>query len=206
MGGAIFNIAGTVAITNSTLTGNSAGGGGINRGFNKPYGTPGKGLGGAVFNLNGTVNLTNDTIDANTASTDGGAVFNLGSDTAKSITRATATVNLVNTILADSATAGGDLQATTGASPPSATINATTSLIQTGFAAIKGTNAGNVTGRSPNLAALAINGGPTQTMALLLGSPAIAAGSDTTLSPYNLTTDQRGFAPQICSCRGHRRL
>ncbi len=37
------------------------------------------------------------------------------------------------------------------------------------------------------------NGGPTQTIALLPGSPAVDAGSDSVLSsPYNLTTDQRG--------------
>jgi hypothetical protein len=37
------------------------------------------------------------------------------------------------------------------------------------------------------------NGGPTQTIALLAGSPAVDAGSDAVLgSPYNLTTDQRG--------------
>jgi hypothetical protein len=46
----------------------------------------------------------------------------------------------------------------------------------------------------PILGPLADNGGPTFTMALLHGSPALDAGSDALLQqPYNLKTDQRGF-------------
>jgi hypothetical protein len=199
MGGAIFNEGGTVTITNSTITGNSALGGAGGTGtvpdhFPGSDGTAGKGLGGGIFNLNGTVTLNNDTIDANTAATDGGAVFNVGSDTGNGITKASPTVNLFNTILANSVTASSDLaQQTTGASPPTATINATTSLIQTGFAAINGTNTTNITGQSPNLAALASNGGLTQTMALQAGSPAIDKGT-TAGAP---TTDQRGVPRDV---------
>src|SRR5262249_9310827 len=43
----------------------------------------------------------------------------------------------------------------------------------------------------PKLGDLQDNGGPTQTMALFLGSPAINAG-DNTLIPDGITTDQRG--------------
>ena len=49
-------------------------------------------------------------------------------------------------------------------------------------------------GVNPNLGTLAPNGGPTQTIALLSGSPAIGAGKD----PINnviLFTDQRGYVP-----------
>jgi hypothetical protein len=49
--------------------------------------------------------------------------------------------------------------------------------------------AGGDTFTDPKLGPLADNGGPTPTMALLLGSPAIDAGN-TALAP---TTDQRGF-------------
>jgi hypothetical protein len=46
----------------------------------------------------------------------------------------------------------------------------------------------------PQLGPLANNGGPTLTMALLHGSPALEVGDDALLGPpYNLTTDQRGF-------------
>ena len=47
---------------------------------------------------------------------------------------------------------------------------------------------GNSTGIDPKLGPLADNGGPTQTCALLQGSPAINLGSN----PADLTTDQRG--------------
>src|SRR5262249_59516612 len=43
------------------------------------------------------------------------------------------------------------------------------------------------------LAPLVNYGGPTQTMALLLGSPALNAGNNA-LIPRGVTTDQRGFA------------
>ena len=47
----------------------------------------------------------------------------------------------------------------------------------------------------PLLANLASNGGPSQTLALLPGSPAIDAGNDAVLSSTNpLLTDQRGLA------------
>jgi CSLREA domain-containing protein len=59
-----------------------------------------------------------------------------------------------------------------------------------------GTTFGNITGQDPLLGPLQFNGGATQTMALLPGSPAIDAGpnpycTDATGAP--LTTDQRGW-------------
>jgi hypothetical protein len=64
-------------------------------------------------------------------------------------------------------------------------------LIQApGSATIYGTTTGNQLGVDPLLGPLADNGGPTMTMALLPGSPAIDAG-DGTGAPAN---DQRGFA------------
>jgi hypothetical protein len=44
----------------------------------------------------------------------------------------------------------------------------------------------------PKLGPLANNGGPTQTHALLVGSPALDAGADTFATDAGLTTDQRG--------------
>ena len=52
---------------------------------------------------------------------------------------------------------------------------------------------GNLLNVDPLLGALADNGGPTLTHALLPGSPAIDTGDDSVLgSPHNLSTDQRG--------------
>ena len=55
--------------------------------------------------------------------------------------------------------------------------------------AFRSTN-GNLCNTNPLLDVLALNGGPTPTMRLLPGSPALNAGSN----PANLTTDQRGAA------------
>jgi hypothetical protein len=53
---------------------------------------------------------------------------------------------------------------------------------------ITGIKKGNITGIDPRLGALAYNGGPTKTQALLPGSPAIDAGYS-----FGTTNDQRGF-------------
>lgn len=58
--------------------------------------------------------------------------------------------------------------------------------------------AGDLTNTNPRLGSLANNGGQTQTLALLAGSPAIDAGSPTCPPP---TTDQRGVRrPQGAHC------
>ena len=73
------------------------------------------------------------------------------------------------------------------------------------------TNHGSVTGSNnqvgvtnPMLGPLAYNGGTTQTMALLTGSPAIGAGA-VALLPPGIITDQRG-SPRIEGARRHRRF
>src|SRR5205085_7736349 len=75
------------------------------------------------------------------------------------------------------------------------TVNATTSLMGSlaGITTFNGDAQTNVlVGKAPMLGPLANNGGPTQTHALLVGSPAINAGSN----PANLPTDQRGLPRQ----------
>ncbi len=57
-----------------------------------------------------------------------------------------------------------------------------------GVAFVNGTN-GDIVGSDPMLNSLADNGGPTQTLSLQAGSPAINAGDDTAAP----TTDQRGY-------------
>ena len=65
MGGAVFNQLGSVVVTESTFTSNSAVGG--------ANGTTAYGLGGAIFNLNGTVTLADDTFTGNTSANNNGS-------------------------------------------------------------------------------------------------------------------------------------
>jgi hypothetical protein len=79
-----------------------------------------------------------------------------------------------------------------------ATINATApNLVSVAVFNFAGTLAGTpFTVADPNLGPLQGNGGPTPTMALLPGSPALNAGSNAAASAAALTTDQRGFGPR----------
>ncbi len=62
-----------------------------------------------------------------------------------------------------------------------------------GAATITNGVAGDIVGVDPKLGPLQDNGGPTPTMALLPGSPAIDAGSN----PLGLTSDQREYSPRV---------
>jgi filamentous hemagglutinin family protein len=180
---------GPVSLTNSTVSGNKAA----------------SGDGGGIF-ATGNVTLTNSTVSGNTAGFNGGGIWAGGSgatirnstiafNTANNgggIYRNNGTVDIGNSIVA---------QNTAGTSPDIGSnvagvgyANAGWNLIgnNTGFAAIftNGVN-GTIIGVNPMLAPLANNGGPTQTHALLPGSPAINAGNNA-LIPMGVTEDQRG--------------
>jgi hypothetical protein len=176
-GGALFNLDGTVTITDSTLADNVAQGGAGGAASSSASG--GNGLGGALFNLDGSVSLTNSTLADNIvggATPAGGALYSLQQS-------GTATLNLTNTILADSS-GGSDAVNNDGV------VNGGHNLVMTstGLPA-----AAIVSTADPLLGPLMNNGGPTPTMALLPGSPAIDTGdSSVTGAPLNLTTDQRG--------------
>jgi hypothetical protein len=179
MGGAIFNNAGTVTITNSTLTGNSATGGAAGG----SGASAGQGLGGAVFNLNGTITLLNSTLSGNTAIQGGGGIFNLGSTkTGSGYSTGTGKVIMSNTIVANSKGGASDFA---GSGTQVFAPGNTTNLIGNN-AGFVGT--GTITGANPLLSALGSFGGPTRTLALLPGSPALQAGTNA-VAP---ATDQRG--------------
>ena len=186
LGGAVFNNGGLVTITNSTLASNTAQGGvgGFGSGPNNQVskeGTPGSGLGGAIFNRNGTVSIVNATLASNTAG-QGGGIFNLGDG-------GTGNVSLTNTILAYTAGGATDFQ--------DKSINGG-SVVYGGMNNLIHTNndftGGAITGQDPRLGPLGDYGGPTQTMALLPGSPAIGKGitADYPGTSTPITTDQRG--------------
>ena len=168
-----------VKIVNSTISGNAAGGG-VNQ------------SGGAIHVFgNVALELDNSTVSGNSAvAFTGGIVLSTGATDPVSASNATApTLTLVSSILANNSGQGGDVGTSTSTIPAFA-INANNSLIRTVCTGcnISVSGSGNLTNVDPLLAALAFNGGPTRTHALLAGSPAIDAGSN----PLALATDQRG--------------
>ncbi len=176
-GGGILNYEGTLTLTNSTLSGNSAGeGGGIDNAgalwvANSTLSRNSAQFGGGIEN-GGTLTVTDSTLSGNSASSEGGGIDLVG-----------ATLTLANTIVAgNSAPTGPDVDGTVASLGYNLIGNSSGG---SGFAA------SDLLGVSPLLGPLQNNGGPTQTMALLPGSPAIDAGSNY-LVPSGITTDQRG--------------
>ncbi|CAN5525463.1 hypothetical protein BH11PLA2_BH11PLA2_47180 [soil metagenome] len=159
-GGAIWNNGGsTLTITNSTIAGNANT----------------SGPGGAIYNNSATLTLNNSTITGNSANGPGGGIYSYSSGT----------VTIKSSIVSSN----------TGTSGPDITSETTvlTNNCAVGSAAgftLAGGSANNLAfGTDLKLGPLGDNGGPTQTIPLLGGSPAINTGSNS----LNLTTDQRGF-------------
>ncbi len=159
-GGGINND-GTLTVSASTLSGNSASGGGSGGSSGGPGGLGPGGRGSSGGSGSGSPGFGN-----------GGGIANEGGGQA----------TLTNSIVANS-TSGGDLYQDTGYS---SSFAGSYDLIGDGSDLSSFSHAlqGN-----PLLAPLGNYGGPTQTMALLPGSPAIGTGE--TLA--GITTDQRGF-------------
>jgi parallel beta-helix repeat protein len=173
-------------ISNNTATGSTGGGGveqtsllgSVFRNSTISGNTAASGMGGGVlFTHTGAFpDFQNCTITDNSAATGGGIASMLGSGI----------IDLISSIVSgNSASVAADLY-TPG------TVNAQVSLM--------GSSAGVITftadtftstnlGKAPLLGPLANNGGPTETHALLPGSPAINNGSN----PAGLVNDQRGL-------------
>lgn len=139
---------------------------------------------GGAISTNKDVTLNNNTLTDNSATTSGGGIH---------VITGTLTVN--NTIIANS-TSGGDCQVDAS----SGRVNASHTLIEaTGADACNLVDGAddNQIGVDPDLAALADNGGATETHALNGGSPAINAGDNGSCAD----TDQRGVTrPLGSSC------
>lgn len=209
-GGAILADGGSMIINTATLANNSAiGGNGGDGGktgggtcAGTQHGAGGLAFGGAVTNNNGaTLNIKHATISGNNAQA-GNSGVNQGTATAPTrlvaegtgggIKVGSGTVTLENTIISGNTAANG-VGDTTGAPVPGPNVDgAVTSnghnLLGTATEATGFTGIDDQTGANPLLAAIADNGGPTKTMALTPGSPAIDAGV-----AASATTDQRGM-------------
>ena len=179
-GGVLNRESGTLTIVNSTISGNEAAalGGGYQGG-------------GGVFNA-GILTIVNSTISGNSAGYDEGAGGGL-------INASTGTLRLAQTIVAGN---------TAASSAPEIVNRGTVVSSEHNLLGVNG-NSG-VVGFSPGATdvvppagvvlsdilnpTLAFNGGPTQTHALVPGSPAIDAGGPvcTDANGNPLLTDQRG--------------
>ncbi len=187
-GGGIYN-EDSLTVTGSTISGNMAQSGGDGAGIYSEdlltlinttiAGNTANGDGGAIYNED-TLTAINATITDNSARLTGGGIFNEN------------VIHLNNTIVArNDADGGPDVE--------NENVEGTTSnnsLI--GNTSDSGVSSGNGNVLNPTtlgLGTLGTNGGPTQTIALLLGSPAIDAGSNALAvdaQGHALTTDQRG--------------
>jgi hypothetical protein len=165
-GGGIYNAL-KITLTNCTLSSNWTNGAG----------------GGLFVDQNSTATLTNCTLSGNTSRGPGGGIFVNNPYFLTSL-------NLTNTIVAGNTagTFGADIGGPVATADHNLVGNATGSS-----GIVNGVN-GNIVGGNGNpvinadLGPLQNNGGPTYTMALLAGSPAIG-NADNALAP---ATDQRG--------------
>jgi uncharacterized repeat protein (TIGR01451 family) len=173
-GGGLWNSSGTLQVANSTVSGNMV------------TGTEAGAAGGGIFQgpADGLTALLNATVFDNTAPKGNGLAQT-----------ATGTVRLANTIVAHTITATpvADLDGTFVSLGSNLISDATGS---TGITPVmNGDQAGDAaTPIDAKLGALADNGGPTLTHALLTGSPALNAGNNNLA--IALLADQRGFGFQ----------
>ncbi|MDX6697726.1 MAG: hypothetical protein QOE65_1123 [Solirubrobacteraceae bacterium] len=178
-GGGILNLGGTASLTNVTVSGNSAGGAGV------------QGFGGGIFTeTTGTTTLLNSTIAGNSAAQSGSG-GNLSTSNLPGGTGALdGTFALKNTIVSGGVGAAG--QENCNGDGFTSQGNNLESTSQCGAAA-----AGDQRNTDPQLGPLADNGGPTQTRALAITSPAVNAAANAGCP----AADQRGVVrPQADLC------
>jgi len=219
-GGAVYSANGPLTVSGSSITGNTAGsyGGGVGLSYSDGSitnttlaGNHAGQYGGGLYADHATQVLYGVTLSGNTATSQGGGLY--VSNSTMTIINSTlagnttvygggimtyyTTLNLTNDTIATntaSTTGGGIYNQGMGTTTANNTIVAANSVGNiAGDFAITGSH--NLVGGNALLGSLANNGGSTQTMALLAGSPAIDAGSNALAvdaSGNPLTTDQRG--------------
>lgn len=167
-GGLLNTTTATADVINSTFSGNTCRQGG------------GKSGGGVLNAGSGTMRLYNSTIVGNECDLGAGLTSN-----------ASGLTYVKNTIISgNTAYAGGDCSAVV-------TSRGYNIIGSTKGCSVIGDMTGNISTTNPKVGPLADNGGPTQTRALEVGSPAVNAGDPAgctdTSGTTALTTDQRGF-------------
>jgi hypothetical protein len=193
-GGGITNFGGTLTLNNSTVSDNSSTGIGnygtatLNNSTVSGNGGPNVHAGGGIINyggpLGGTLTLNNCTVSGNSVGPDidlgghGGGIWN---DATLTLTNCTVSGN---SIPDDGYSDGGGIYSYGGFYARNTIIAGNTDDPVTGY--IDGNY--NLWGGNPLLGPLQDNGGPTKTMALLAGSPALNAGDSAQLG----VADQRG--------------
>jgi hypothetical protein len=187
-GGGIYSYSGKVTINNSTISGNFAtagtfdsraggieddGVGTMTINNSTISGNRTLGEGGGIWNYQDTITVNNSTISGNGASDGGGILALLGS-----------TTTFQNSIVADSPS-GGNCSGTMTSNGYNLSSDGTCNF----------NGSGDLNNTDPKLGQLRNYGGPTQTIPLLSGSPAIDAGNPSGCTDGNghlLKTDQRG--------------
>ena len=185
-GGGIYNI-GTLTINNSTLSGNIAACGGCLLG-SPPYG-------GGIFN-NGKLLINNSTLTGNISYTIGygGSIYNNGT-----LTISNSTISGNSAYRGSGIFGGAVLQNSIVANNGRGNCSQTLSSRGYNLSSDNTCNLngpGDLNNTDPMLGTLGYNGGPTQTIPLLSGSPAIDAGNPSGCTDDRgnlLTTDQRGM-------------
>ena len=204
-GGAVFAEGETTLIDSSTFDHNTA------NGIMGLYFNNGNaGRGGAIYN-NSSLTVTDSTFAFNNAHVDGGGIFNyafLGQSTNAYVNSSTFHAN--STAIANVATASGTLSTSAVTTVANTILDASTdsdncvnkqdtkgkaaminggSNLDSGAGCGFGNNGGSLFGLNPHLGELQDNGGPTPTLALLDGSPAIDQGNPASCA----MRDQRGL-------------
>jgi len=191
--GALYlNITGDAIITNSLISGNSAAGGnggGITKSNSGSLtinnstltGNSSLYMGGAIYGA-GQVVINQSTITNNLAALGGGGIY-LYSGSSVSLSGTIVSGNSATIGYADIATDTGNTLALT--------VNSSLLGDVDPLITVNGSN--NISSTNPMVGALADNGGPTKTMALLDGSPAIDAGPDPVATFVGNDSDQRGL-------------